>query len=34
VVLKQNIPGQGLKAGDTGTVVHVYKEDEAFEVEF
>ena len=34
VVLKKNIPGQGLKAGDVGTVVHVYKRGEAFEVEF
>ena len=34
VALKKNIPGQGLKAGDVGTVVHVYKRGEAFEVEF
>lgn len=34
VVLKRNIPAQGIKAGDVGTVVHVYKRDEAFEVEF
>jgi hypothetical protein len=34
VVLKQSIPGQGLKAGDVGTVIHVYKKGEAFEIEF
>ena len=47
VVLKKNIPGQGLNAGlkknlrglgltasAVGTVVHVYKRGEAFEVEF
>jgi hypothetical protein len=34
VVLKHGIPGQHLKAGDVGTVIHVYKKGEAFEVEF
>jgi len=34
VVLRKEIPEQGLKAGDVGTVVHVYKKGEAFEVEF
>ena len=34
VVLKKAIPHQGLKVGDVGTVVHVYKNGEAFEVEF
>ena len=34
VVLKTSVSGKGLKAGDVGTVVHVYKEGEAFEVEF
>ena len=34
VVLKKSIPGQGLKTGDVGTVIHVYKKGEAFEVEF
>ena len=34
VVLKKSIPGQGLKMGDVGTVIHVYKKGEAFEVEF
>ena len=34
VVLKSEIPEEGLKAGDVGTVVHVHKGGEAFEVEF
>ena len=34
VVLKSPIPIQGLEAGDVGTVVHVYKDGEAYEVEF
>jgi hypothetical protein len=34
VVLKKSIPNQNLKAGDVGTVIHVYKKGEAFEVEF
>ncbi len=34
VVLKKGIPQQALKTGDVGTVVHVYKKGEAFEVEF
>ncbi len=34
VVLKKSVPEQGLKAGDVGTVVHVYRNGEAFEVEF
>jgi uncharacterized protein YuzE len=34
VVLKKSLAGQGLKAGDVGTVIHVYKAGEAFEVEF
>jgi hypothetical protein len=34
VVLKKNIAGEALKAGDVGTVIHVYKAGEAFEVEF
>jgi hypothetical protein len=34
VVLKKSIPGQGLKTGDVGTVIHVHKKGEAFEVEF
>jgi hypothetical protein len=34
VVLKKEIPEQGLKTGDVGTVIHVHKKGEAFEVEF
>ena len=34
VVLRKAVPGQGLKTGDVGTVIHVYKRGEAFEVEF
>ena len=34
VVLTKAIPDQGLTAGDVGTVVHVHKNGEAFEVEF
>jgi Domain of unknown function (DUF4926) len=34
VVLKKSVPEQGLKAGDVGTVVHVHRKGEAFEVEF
>jgi hypothetical protein len=28
------MPAEGLEAGDVGTVVHVYRDDEAYEVEF
>ena len=34
VVLKSPIPNQGLEAGDVGTVVHLYKDGDAYEVEF
>ena len=34
VVLKTPVSEQGLKAGDVGTVIHVHKKGEAFEVEF
>ncbi len=34
VVLTRDIPEKKLKAGDVGTVVMVYKNGEAFEVEF
>ena len=33
VVLKKSLAGQGFKAGDVGTVIHIYKTGEAFEVE-
>ncbi|MFZ1108907.1 MAG: DUF4926 domain-containing protein [Rhodomicrobium sp.] len=34
VVLTRDLPDKKLKAGDVGTVVMVYKDGEAFEVEF
>ena len=34
VVLTADIPKEGLTAGDVGTVVHVYRNGAAFEVEF
>ncbi len=34
VVLTSAIPSEALEAGDVGTVVHVYKDGLAYEVEF
>jgi hypothetical protein len=34
VVLTDNVPADGLLAGDVGTVVHIHKGGEAYEVEF
>ena len=34
VVLKTAVPAEALEAGDVGTVVHVYRDGLAFEVEF
>ncbi len=34
VVLKVPVPAEGLETGDVGTVVHVYKDGQAYEVEF
>jgi hypothetical protein len=34
VVLKSDLPAEGLKAGDVGTVVHIYRDGLAYEVEF
>lgn len=34
IVLTSDLPNEGLKAGDVGTVVHIHKRGEAFEVEF
>ncbi len=34
VVLLRDLPEQRLRAGDVGTVVMVYRDGEAFEVEF
>jgi hypothetical protein len=34
VVLTTDLPAERLTAGDVGTVVHVYQDGNAFEVEF
>jgi hypothetical protein len=34
IVLTQDIPDGGLKAGDVGTVVHIHRDGAAYEVEF
>ena len=34
VVLTRAMPAEGLERGDVGTVVHTYRNGEAFEVEF
>ena len=34
VVLKTAVPTEGLEAGDVGTVVHIYRDGLAYEVEF
>jgi ATP-dependent exoDNAse (exonuclease V) alpha subunit len=34
VVLIANVPAEGLVAGDMGTVVHTYRDGQAYEVEF
>lgn len=34
VILTSDLPKEGLKAGDVGTVIHVHRAGEAFEVEF
>ena len=34
VVLTEDVPSEGLKAGDIGTVVHIHANGEAYEVEF
>ena len=34
IVLTADLPDASFKAGDVGTVVEIYKEGEAFEVEF
>jgi len=34
VVLTEDVPTEGLKAGDIGTVVHIHAKGEAYEVEF
>ena len=34
VVLMADLPEESLKAGDVGTVVHVYEDGRAYELEF
>ncbi len=34
IVLLKDLPEDGLQSGDVGTVVHIYRQGEAFEVEF
>jgi len=34
VVLEIAVPSEGLVAGDVGTVVHIYRDGQAYEVEF
>jgi len=34
IVLTSPLPEEGLEAGDVGTVVHVYADGQAYEVEF
>ncbi len=34
VVLTSDLPGEDLKAGDVGTVIHIHKGGVAYEVEF
>ena len=34
VVLTAPVPAEGLEAGDVGTVVHIYRDGLAYEVEF
>jgi len=34
VALTQDLPEQGLKAGDIGMIVHVYGDHKGYEVEF
>jgi len=34
VVLTITLPEEGLEAGDVGTIVHIYRDRQAYEVEF
>ncbi len=34
VVLTASLPAEGLEPGDVGTIVHVYSDGQAYEVEF
>ena len=34
IVLKAAVPADGLEVGDVGTVIHIYRDGLAYEVEF
>ena len=34
VILTEDIPSSDLEAGDVGVVVHIHRDDKAYEVEF
>ena len=34
IVLLKDLPEDGLQAGDVGTVIHIHRQGEAFEIEF
>lgn len=34
VILTSDLPAERLKAGDVGTIIHVHRGGEAFEIEF
>ncbi len=34
IVLTQDLPDDGLRAGDVGTVIHIHRDAAAYEVEF
>ncbi len=34
VILTKTIPDEALEAGDVGTIIHIHRRGEAFEVEF
>jgi len=34
IVLTKPVPAEGLERGDVGTVIHVYNDGKAYEVEF
>ena len=34
IILTEEAPEVGLKAGDAGTIIHIHRKGEAFEVEF
>lgn len=34
IVLTEDMPAEGLQAGDVGTVIHIHRDAAAYEVEF